>query len=65
MKLREKIDGGKREESETANGMDLMKTGCMKFSNSKKKKMSKKVKIALASFIPFCLLINFLTVCSG
>lgn len=64
MKLREKIDGGKREESETANGMDLMKTGCMKLSNSKKK-MSKKVKIALASFIPFCLLIYFLTVCSG
>lgn len=29
------------------------------------KKMSKKVKIALASFIPFCLLIYFLTVCSG
>lgn len=36
MKLREKIDGGKREESETASGMDLMKTGCMKFSSSKK-----------------------------
>lgn len=63
MKLREKIDGGKREESETANGMDLMKTGCTKLLNSKK--MSKKVKIALASFIPFCLLIYFLTVCSG